>query len=617
MGSRPPAFSTLIDCYFPNRMPLSSNSREIGTHHPCWKALKERTDCQNSESGLALPLVLLFLEIPKDRDDYVLQIPHIVRTERVLAMNTKVTVSTLVAASLLLIFQATATAQMGYGMPQQPQGYVQHHPSGLQQPMQHLASVQQANYGIHQPFVQQAVPQVRYASNYTPHLSHGIQQPLDYSGYGGQPVIPASWVGCESCGTVCGGTCGAPAIGCDDCGSAACGGGCLSGGGRGLLGGAGGGLLSSLGGGLLGGGAGGVGGLAMANGGWLDVEYLLWWAKDRYVPVLATTAASGTASNIAGRLGQATTTPLFVDDRIGEGPYSGVRVSGGTWFDQRRTLGLGGRYFVAGGEEDFSAESDANGNPILARPFFNTVTGTQDALLVAYPGISHGSINVTAENHTSGFDIYFRKLLLSGYCNRFDFIGGYHTSKVKDTVEITNTLISDDGTRIPIGGQIDTRDTFEVVNRFNGGFVGLMGQAEDGRLSWNMLAKIAFGNMNQEATISGSTTSSVPGFGSSSTGSGLLALPTNIGSFDDDVFAFVPEVNVSVAYNLSNNFSLLLGYSFIYWSEVAVAGDLIDTTINTTQLTGGLVGDPRPTPGTLVSDGFFYHGLSIGGRFRF
>lgn len=391
----------------------------------------------------------------------------------------------------------------------------------------------------------------------------------------------------------------------DPC-SGACGGQCDGGCG-------GGGMFSNLLGQC---GIGGANGCGFGYGGWGEVEYLLWWSKERYVPVLATTSPTGTAETLAGHIGLPTTSVLFGDDLIGGDPGSGFRVNGGTWLNSEKSVGVGGRFFYVTNEEDYSITSSAGGEPILARPFFNTTTASADALLVAFPAISHGSININAENEARGFDVYFRKLLLSGYCNRLDVIGGFQNTSVTDSVDVFNSLISDDATRIPLGAQIDTRDLFEVENEFNGGFVGLMGSAEDGRLSWNFLAKVAFGNMNQEATISGTTTSSVPGAGSATNDVGLLALPTNIGTFDQDEFAIVPELAVSVGYDFTDNFSLTLGYSFIYWSEVALAGDMIDTTLNTSQLTGPLVGDARPAA-SLSSDGFFYTGLTVGGALRF
>jgi len=363
-------------------------------------------------------------------------------------------------------------------------------------------------------------------------------------------------------------------------------------------------------------GAGGVFEGMAESGGWIDAEYLLWWSKQRFIPPLATTSPDGTPENEAGHLGGLTTTILFGDELIGENPDSGFRFSTGKWLDQRKTLGIGGRYYTVNNQDAYFKSSSINSSPILTRPFFNTETNDQDALLVAYPGRSHGHISIIAENELRGFDFFLRKLLIAGYGNRLDLIGGYQNSRIKDSVDVRDTLISDDPTLIPLGSQIETQDFFEVRNQFDGGFVGFMASAEDGCLSWRMLGKIAFGNMNQQANISGSTTSSVPGAGSSSDPFGLLALPSNIGSFDRDEFAMVPELNVSVGYNVTNNFKLTLGYSFIYWTEVALAGDMIDTTINPSQLSGPLAGPARPST-SLASDGFWYSGLSLGGNLRF
>lgn len=364
----------------------------------------------------------------------------------------------------------------------------------------------------------------------------------------------------------------------------------------------------------------GLHGRRWCNGLWGDVEYLLWWSKERTLPPLVTTSPAGTAEAQAGVLGLPSTTILFGDEEVGDDPNSGFRVTLGTWLDNQRSTGLGARFFGITAEDDFSQSSDLAGNPILGRPFYNAELDIQDALLLSFPGESHGNVNVSAENEVRGFDIVLRKLLLQGYCNRFDLVGGYTNVRVEDSVQVNDRLISDDPARLPLGSTIDTEDRFEVRNQFDGGFVGLMATAEDGRLTWKLLAKIAFGNMNQRARISGTTHSAIPGPGgvvSSTSDFGLLALPTNIGTYETDEFAMIPEINVNVGYRCTDNFHLTLGYSFIYWTEMALAGDIIDTTINPTQMTGPLVGAARPAFPGLTSDDFWYSGLSVGGTLRF
>jgi hypothetical protein len=268
--------------------------------------------------------------------------------------------------------------------------------------------------------------------------------------------------------------------------------------------------------------------------------------------------------------------------------------------------------------DSFAAGS--TGNPILARPFFNADPGVnaQDSLLVAYPGVSQGGIDALSEIDVSGFDVFGRYLLYAGYCNRIDFIGGYHFTEIEDTLRVRHNIVSVDGiTHGPVGTTIDTVDRFIADNEFNGGSIGFISEAEDGRLTWSLLTKISFGNMRQRLTVDGQTTTTVPGAGSATSNFGLLTMPSNIGVFERDEFAYVPELSVGVGYNLHSLLRVSVGYNVIYWSDVAYAGEAVDTTINPTQTTGGLVGEARPAFRFPDSRSFWTQGLSFGVHGRF
>ena len=61
---------------------------------------------------------------------------------------------------------------------------------------------------------------------------------------------------------------------------------------------------------------------------------------------------------------------------------------------------------------------------------------------------------------------------------------------------------------------------------------------------------------------------------------GLLAQRTNIGTHTFNDFAAVPELGVTVGYQVNPCWRLTFGYSFIYWSRVARAGDVINLDLN-------------------------------------
>jgi hypothetical protein len=349
---------------------------------------------------------------------------------------------------------------------------------------------------------------------------------------------------------------------------------------------------------------------------WGGVEGLWWWNKERNLPVLATTSVPGTPFAQAGVLGQPGTSVLFGGGEFdGEGS-EGIRATLGLWLDRGQNYGVFTRAFQFGGE-DINFHASSAGDPILARPFFDVGLGVQDALVVAFPGVSRGRIDIETSNEANGFDVLVRKLMYYGDCNRLDLICGYQYNEITDTVRVAHEIIATEPEgQVPVGTRLNTLDSFDADNEFYGGSIGLMAQGFDGRLTWNMLSKIAFGSNRQTVTIRGQSSTLIPGDGLASFNDGLLALGTNSGVYERDQFMFVPELDLSVMYNLCSMLSVSVGYTVMYWSDVVLAGDAIDTAINPTQIGGPLIGPALPTY-SLVDDDFWLHGLTFGVHGRF
>ncbi|MCA9086809.1 MAG: BBP7 family outer membrane beta-barrel protein, partial [Planctomycetaceae bacterium] len=128
---------------------------------------------------------------------------------------------------------------------------------------------------------------------------------------------------------------------------------------------------------------------------WLSVESLLWWTNGTDSPVIATTSPQGTPGLQAGVLGQPTTTPLYSGQDIFNLPQSGFRIRAGRSSECDSGQGIQGEFLMLfSGRETFSGAS--NGNPIIARPFTNALTGAADSQLLAYPGLSSGSLDFMA-----------------------------------------------------------------------------------------------------------------------------------------------------------------------------------------------------------------------------
>lgn len=351
---------------------------------------------------------------------------------------------------------------------------------------------------------------------------------------------------------------------------------------------------------------------------WGRADYMLMWTKDRTVPVMLTTSPQGTPLADAGVLGQAGTQILLGGaDKLDPGSQPGFAIESGLWFSRNQGLGMGFRWVQI--EDDFvGANLNSEGNPILARPFYNVNTNEQASLLVAYPGVSQGSIVTGDELSLKMGDAFLRKLLYTGGGNRVDLIGGYQYGDLDDRVFAQQNLLSlDPNGRVPVGTTINSLDNFTVQNRFDGGSVGLITECEDGRWLWRGLTKVAFGNVNQLATISGSTTTTIPNGPSATSSQGLLALPTNIGQYERDEFCILPELHLSATYRLTCSIGLSVGYSLIYWSDVVMAGSTVNTNVNPTQIDGNLVGDAAPSFPGWTNTQFWAQGITAGLDWRF
>ena len=135
-------------------------------------------------------------------------------------------------------------------------------------------------------------------------------------------------------------------------------------------------------------------------------------------------------------------------------------------------------------------------------------------------------------------------------------------------------------------------------------------------------AKVALGTTHQRVNIRGVTsiTSNGVAINGSPFQGGLLALPTNIGSYSRDVFSVVPEVQVNLGYQIHPNVRLFGGYNFLYWSNVARASEQINRNINPSFIPGV----PPPTTPLVppepsfrfINSGYWAQGLNFGVAFQ-
>lgn len=347
---------------------------------------------------------------------------------------------------------------------------------------------------------------------------------------------------------------------------------------------------------------------------WAEVDYLRWRARGYDVPALVTQSPVGTAPAVAGRLPGAEI--LFGDGSLAGDWRDGGRARLGWWAVDGQFVGYQAEYFGLNGQEaNFTASSTAAG-PLLARPFFNTAVGAEDASLISGPGLTidlgqgpftydvDGTINVSASSDIHSFALTRRHVLWTDFERniRTDWLLGYRYFRLDEGINITDvvTLNNPSGGLVAPGTLIRRVDEFDATNDFHGGEVGLSGEIHRGRWSLNMLGKLGIGNTEQSVNVRGNTAvnpGGVLGFVESPGLGGFLAQPgLNIGSQVRNAFTLMPEAEMAVAFQVNDYISLKLGANAVYVNRVARPGNQIDRNLNPTFFppANNPTGDPAP-----------------------
>jgi hypothetical protein len=350
---------------------------------------------------------------------------------------------------------------------------------------------------------------------------------------------------------------------------------------------------------------------------WASGEYLLWWSRNSNLPPLVT--ASAPASG--GVLGQPGTVVLFGGPTDYEG-HSGGRFRAGLWLDSEWTFGIEASYFFLGSRSvNFTAGSAGAGSAVLGRPFFNVITGAEDAEPVSVPGLLTGTVAVHLSSSLQGAEFNGVCNLCCGYHVRVDLLAGFRYLELNEGLGITENLTVNPSVPIIGGTASGVSDQFNTRNRFYGGQVGARAEFWWGGLFVNVRGMVALGDTDQVIDVAGSTVIAPPGQAPTVANGGLLAQLTNSGHFTRDQFAVVPEVGINVGYQLAEHLRAFVGYSFLYWSNVVRPGDQIDRGVNPTQLpvsaaAPALIGPARPAP-VLRDTDFWAQGINFGLEFRY
>lgn len=351
---------------------------------------------------------------------------------------------------------------------------------------------------------------------------------------------------------------------------------------------------------------------------WVSAEYLYWGIKDYDLPPLETTSPLS-SGGVIGAPG----TRIIAGDSTDYDIFSGGRFTVGMWLNECQTKGIEGTYlFLYPLTDDWVfAGNGAPGSPTLARPFFNILSGMEDAQLEAAPGIVAGRTAISSSTRLQGAEVNGICNLCCGCDCRVDLLAGVRWLQLEEGLTISEDLRVLPNIPVIGGTRFALYDQFSTQNNFYGGQVGVRGEVRRNRLFFGAEGKIALGYTEQIIDIRGMTTVQAPGRAPVTLNGGLLALPSNIGHYYRNEFSVIPELGVRAGVQVSCNVRAFVGYSFLYWCNVARPGDQISLDINPTLVpaTGGttpVIGPRRPAP-TLLDTDFWAQGVNFGIELRF
>jgi hypothetical protein len=372
---------------------------------------------------------------------------------------------------------------------------------------------------------------------------------------------------------------------------------------------------------------------------WFRGDYLMMWTNGVHLPPLVTTGANGA-------LPQATI--LFGDQIVERDNQSGFRTTAGVWLDDCHRWDVEFDYFTLGGDSvNFSAGSDAMGNPLLARPIYNVDTLSPDRQLVSSPGVLSGSVAVNAHDYFQSAGVLLSYNLCC--CNRcctscgcggcesscgcgaqggcgeraagpcfgcsVELLGGYRFYNLSDSVTIGENLLAIAPPITNVGFLVT--DSFRTNNEFHGGDLGVRARFDCNHWFLELLGQLAVGDNCETTTIGGQTVITAPGQAPVRLNGGLLALGTNSGTYVRDSFTMIPQLELNLGYQFTCHWSAHAGYDLLYWGTVQRAADQISLDIDPNNV------PPVVSPGSKFpvfpdkTSSFWAEGFNVGTEYRF
>lgn len=350
----------------------------------------------------------------------------------------------------------------------------------------------------------------------------------------------------------------------------------------------------------------------------LRADYVYYYVQGTNLPPMATTSPLGTPQAVAGVVGAPGTTVL-ASGREDKGYPEGYRFRLLYWFDNFESDGIELSFTGFSGESVYY-NSASPGSPILARPFFDTNSQTQKAQLVAYPGLTGGSLDMDRMTEYYVVDLMGRQNVGYGPATRADLLFGFRYMRFGDYFRVDERLFPGGaGTPFVEGTAIGLTDAYDCENNFFLGQIGLETIGRWGPFAVEFFGRLGLGANYQYFRVNGTTNVSVPGLDATGAPGGLLTNSQNQGSYAQQLkFAIVPELGLNLRFQVTPSLSMHGGYTFTFLTPTVRPGDVIESAgINPALLNPTDAFGPRRAVESFGSSSSWLMGFSGGVEFRY
>jgi hypothetical protein len=174
-----------------------------------------------------------------------------------------------------------------------------------------------------------------------------------------------------------------------------------------------------------------------------------------------------------GSLGQANTRLLFGGLGGDASNHNGGRLTLAYGVDDDNTSSVIGSFFGLDqrGVSRVFASNGGPGTPVIGRPFFNIVSGTEDADPVAIPGIASGRIRIDTPSTLFGGEIDYQYQVWREQTSRFAMLVGGRYLSLDEGLNIHESSVDLPGLGVQ-GNSYLLSENYVTHNHFYGGEFG-------------------------------------------------------------------------------------------------------------------------------------------------